>query len=468
MRSAQTILDELLADARTAASYLNWSPKTPQSDILAAVSSEISRQDVLLDYVKLLTTLDGYVTLDTDTDMRSKLMSVLDISEDELSEMLKADLDEFASIYNKTRKLGFKTLGSINMVFTTFDPVTIAVGQEFTNLTNNKIYVLKDVIQTVTPVLVTSTSVNTITAILEAKEIGSNYNIIAGSYFAPSVAISNFSYATNPVAWGNGEDEETNSAFVERIKESRASSGVGSPSYFTGLMTDDARVFDCWINSKEEQGFERPWGVDLWVYARETPVSVNETVTQSTQVLTTAPLVEDAGVSDVTVVPDTGWFRQSVLAVNTAIGQTVGSVVTYTCDQTIQDLQRKIDDVIQWIIGARSMVLVKKAKRVNVDVTYKAYFLPGYTTSTVKTNIANNLLLFFTGGTTTYGKIFERKLLGEDIDKSDVMNVILDTEGVDRIDIPTFEVVRHDGVYESDPLRIDDFEYASCGVVTAS
>ena len=74
----------------------------------------------------------------------------------------------------------------------------------------------------------------------------------------------------------------------------------------------------------------------------------------------------------------------------------------YYIDDTIRSLQLKVEDQDNWILGGRRIVLVKKAQKTKIDISFRLYTTFGSVLSTVKSAISNNLLYFFIGGTTGY------------------------------------------------------------------
>lgn len=463
MRSSDEIVSDLIASGKSVAPYLNWCPKSVQGDMISIVASEFSRAYTVSEYVKKLSRLDGYTELDNDESLRSLLMTALNLTEVELNALLKSDLDNFASMWTYIRKPAMPASGAVVLSFSTnSSQITITKGSRFQNVTTLKYYTLRDSVTGVTPVMAAGETDFKIYVMLESEDDGTAGNVIAGSTFRSVSSIINFITSTNPLAFDNGIDEETNTEFVTRIKLSRTSKGVGSKSYIRSLMLSDARVFSVWLNAKGEQWFERPWGIDIWVQAAQTATASTSLVGTSL-VLEHAPLISSVGA----VVVDVGWYRNSTFEVNRA----VAPAITYYYDSTIRDLQGMIEDADNWLLGGQSLCLVKMAKQVAIDVNAKVFYI--YSTDptfkdTVDANIAANLLLFFTGGRSSYGKKFSRKLLGVDIDKSDILNVILDTDGVDRVELTGtngFSCYRHDGLYLTDPITILPYEYSSLGTI---
>lgn len=464
MRSSEQILTDLLTTGNSVAPYLNFIPKTPQGDLLAITTTEFSRAYAVADYIKDLSRLSGYVDLDTNTTLRSQLMTALNLTEDELNALLISDLDNFSAMWNITRNQALPATGMIEVHLTSSTPVTILSNTRFKNLVTGNYYTSLDDVTAYTPTIPTNGSDYVVRVMVECELDGVDGNVIAGSSFIPVIDIANFTQATNPSAFDDGVDTESNTDFVSRIMTLRISSGVGSKSYVTSLMLSDARVFSVWLNAKGEQYFSRPWGVDVWIQGVETIKTVD--ASGSIAPLLFVPFVSAESFA---VNSDTGWYARSAFEVVTP---TVAAGV-YTYDQTIRDLQMMVEDADNWLIGGQTLCIVKKGYKIPINMFVKIYFVYGLTNdekATVVTNIQENLLLFYTGGDSSYGTSFIRKLLGVDIDKSDLLNVVLNTDGVDRAELTgtnAFSAVRSDGEYPtSDPIPILPYEYASLGTMT--
>jgi hypothetical protein len=80
---------------------------------------------------------------------------------------------------------------------------------------------------------------------------------------------------------------------------------------------------------------------------------------------------------------------------------------------------------------------------------------------TVQDSIISNLEAFFNGGTTSFGKQYSRKGIGDDISHSDISNIILRTEGVVSFDFDTFYVLNTLTGDRNDPTVVLDNQFAT-------
>lgn len=445
VRTSSDILNDLIVAGKAANDARSWVARSPESDILTAVTSEFARQYATLDYVRYLTRLGGYVDLQNDTGLRDVLMTIWDVTEDELDEIFKTDLDNYAEIWNTTRTPGVKARGPMKMIFANDNPVSIAQGTMFYSSARRKEYLTTETILNQAPILENGQYV--LRVMIEHRTIGADGNIAVGSSMIPEVSVSGLIQSTIPVTIENGSDEETNQEFVNRIRILRRSRGVGSRAFLTNLMLSDSRVYDIWLNAKGDIDFERPLGIDVWVYAQETATSTSDTVKSSYgYVFETQPLIyENALITNggLNLSKDTGYYSKSVDAVDAVNGGAIASTVQYYYDKTIRDLQLAVEDMDNWLLGGRRLVLVKKAYPIKFNIGMKVYYDFGATVADVKQNIQNNLLYFFVGGTTSYGEKFDRKGLGVTVDKSDLTYVVRATDGVDRVDLENFNVTMY-------------------------
>lgn len=133
--------------------------------------------------------------------------------------------------------------------------------------------------------------------------------------------------------------------------------------------------------------------------------------------------------------------------------------VIYAYDKSPYKLQAIFDDVNSRMTGPAP--LVRKAVEVPLRVIAELTVSFGYVASEVQDVVTDNINVFFNGGTTSYGKQFARKEIGEDIAHSDIAKVILQTEGVATYDTDTFYVVNTLNADTNDPTDLKPNEYAT-------
>lgn len=110
--------------------------------------------------------------------------------------------------------------------------------------------------------------------------------------------------------------------------------------------------------------------------------------------------------------------------------------VVYSYDKMFKNLQTLMLNYENYIIGAD--LLFKRGREVPVDIYVEPVLFNGFNETTVKENIVINLRRFFEGGVDLNGVQRYSYKLGQTLDLSDIINVIIDTGGVDYINVETF------------------------------
>lgn len=123
---------------------------------------------------------------------------------------------------------------------------------------------------------------------------------------------------------------------------------------------------------------------------------------------------------------------------NTSLPDDSLTKITYYYDKTFKNLQNLLLNYDNTVIGAD--ILIKKGTESAVDIYVEPTLFNGENIETVKANITTNLRRYFEGGVDLNGVQRYSYKLGQTLDKSDVANVIIDTAGVDYIDLDTFEI----------------------------
>jgi hypothetical protein len=465
-RSSTDILTDLIAKAQEIRPDWSWSPNSPEADLVTVPTSEFARANAIADYVRYLTNLYGYEELQTNTALRKTLMEIWEINETELDSFLQDDLDNFSEHDGVTRNGGSKAKVPVNLMFSNNNQVTIALGIKFISAVRRMEYLTIEPLTNKTPILISGNYI--LRCFVECTVIGNDGNITAGSVMQPVTKVSNLIRAEVAVNIDNGQDKESNLDFVQRIRLARISKGVGSRTWLRNLLLSDDRVYDVYLNAHGDTGFERVQGIDAWVHAQETPRSVSEVVKRTRYYnLEVKPLIDESSIitGGYILVNDRNGYERSVESLDYVDGPT-GNIQYYT-DDTIRSLQLVVEDLKYWLLGGRRLVLVKKGKKTKIDFRIKLYLNFGSDLSTVKNAIENNLLCYFAGGTTSYGTKFSRVTLDQNPDKTDLLNIILNTEGVDRIDLNSFRAIRSDGLYSTvDPIPISFSEFSALGSIT--
>ncbi len=138
--------------------------------------------------------------------------------------------------------------------------------------------------------------------------------------------------------------------------------------------------------------------------------------------------------------------------------------ITYSYNETIQDLQTLIDDPENKIITAD--VLVKEAIKVTIDVEADVNLDDDYkATPNTETQTTNNII----SAITNYINNFK---MGTKLEKSDIIQIAHNVEGVDNVIVSSVKLTRSiNPVYGIEPTEIENTtasanEYLSTGTVT--
>ena len=258
--------------------------------------------------------------------------------------------------------------------------------------------------------------------------------------------------------------EETGLQYINRIESTLNSQSISSTNNLKNFLLSRSDVYDVNIilpnttwyyidpdtyetESNPRLAYTRQQGIDVWVYNVEDLQTVM--VTSGTTICNNKPLYKDSDhITQEYPIPSINNYARSIFSNDTIDG----TLTEYTYDYTIKDLQLYLENASNWEWGASPQVLVKKVFQIPVDITIdKLYTLAGYTPSSVETDIRYNLNVYFAGGVTTYDEEFLQKKIAERIDGSDILQIILNTPGVDSLNVSSFVIKRQaPDIYTSD------------------
>lgn len=279
---------------------------------------------------------------------------------------------------------------------------------------------------------------------------GAAGNVSAGTINSIISVVSNISgvYNANPTT--NGQDRESDSAFVLRIKSAITGNNVGTINgYFklatTNVNVRDAKIVDSTdttISKRAEAGVidilvngsvptQPP--VETYTYTTGAPYYIPEKqplnmASSGSFVLTgsvTGALVQGVHYS---VTQDRSVYGGSVRAsdrFNFLAGLTNGELITftYTYNSLIEDIQNLVDTDTNKITNADVLVRAARARLINITATIR--ILPGFTATSVSNDVITNV--------TTFINSYH---VGQEVQQSDVINAIIDTTGVDDVLVP--------------------------------
>lgn len=275
-------------------------------------------------------------------------------------------------------------------------------------------------------------------------------NVSAGIINSVISSIPNISgvYNVNPTT--NGQDRESDGAFTLRIKNVIAGNNVGTiDGYFrlvtTNVNVRDAKIIDSTnttVTKRAEAGVvdvlinglvaSQP-PVETYTYTTGSPYYIpskqplNYAFSGSFSLVGSVTGVLTQGVN-YSVTQDHSVYGGSVKAADrfTFIsGLTNGELIMfiYTYNSLIEDIQNLIDTDTNKSVNADILVRAARARLINVTATISV--LPGYTASAVSSDVVTNIVTFLN----SYH-------VGQEVQQSDVINVIVDTTGVDDVLVP--------------------------------
>jgi hypothetical protein len=417
---------------------------------------------------------------------------------DDVNALISSRLDAYVSDWGLTRNPGNFATATMRIFLVDATPVSWSSSSTFTSSTGAT-YNASSTVSNVVPNLSATLGQYYVDIPITASASGSASNATAGAIRTMSPKPATFSYCTNTVAATGGSDQETDLDLINRASDvwsKRVNGSIGAlerladvQTYVSDFVALDAdnetdkvylgSVCDIWT----QFGTANSTMVEEFVYwpgqSNNTTEEQFDFVLQNQPLdssflplvyrydLATGLIETQVDPSYISLIKDTNTYQGSVKAMDTLHINMIHNTATYQRklrvlylrDQNPQTLQNVFDDADNRMIGPK--VLVKNAVNVPIRVIAVVKVSFGYDTTTVQNNITANIETFFNGGTTTYGKQFAKKKIGEDINHTDIGTVILRTEGVVSYDANSFYVVNTLTGDLRDPLSIKVNEYAT-------
>ncbi len=487
MKTIEEVLQDFLNYARSVKPDGNWAPHSPLSDLVISIPvQETWKLWIVADYVRRIQTFRGFQSLLQDGTLLSNLASALGITSTEVSQLVSSDLDNLAVDWGFSRKTAQAAYGTVRVYFSEHGTYSIPAGTSF--MTSNGVIfaTLHDVVNWNTETLDGKPAIDVTVRCTTTGTVGN----VGPRRITTSVdTIPDSTGVTNPYGMTGGTDEEDNSDFVSRIVDWLTSTSTGSTTWLQSLVfqleqVKQAKVITC--READNEKFSRGYGADIWVVVSEEPVLTTESLNsnESTHYALQQPVIENLSLSTL----PSGWTFSRNYPVNYLTGEKnvyalsvfgsdiftgtpgVSPTISYYYDRAIERIQTVISKPDYWFLGGESLVIVRKAipRRVNI-LNVDIWLSNGYEASDVEPVILNDLNVFFAGGTTQEGRRYQMFEIGQPVDHSDILEVILEVEGVDRVNIDTFSVELESTSYDSpssvDPLPLKFFEYPVLGSV---
>jgi uncharacterized phage protein gp47/JayE len=407
---------------------------------LSRISSFLSDK---IDFARTEQTLDSILALIEDTTTLNSLAT--DLGEDVASLTLKLTncIDDVASNFGLTRRPAAQSRGSVLLLRASDPqnvlPITVPMGRIMSAPSLNQDYrVSTTVIITsmaydaaramfVSSIPVESVAVG-IATIAAAEEISKIVDVIVG---IDGVANS------DPVT--GGRDIESDRELVARVKTSLSANNIGTKSGYTNLILSLDNVKGVTVVGAGDPLMTRDLGdggsIDIYV-TDPIPTIINETAIPAQVdgagpyyfIPSRQPIINDVNTVSpppTAIVQDTSVYGGSIKGKDKIqySSDPTGLIIQYQTNGLIEQVDEFIKDASRMVLGAD--ILIKEAETVLVDVIGTLVVLSGYSGSLVKTNVENAI-----------NQHISILTIGESLDQSDIIKIVAEIAGVDRIKLP--------------------------------
>ncbi len=257
-------------------------------------------------------------------------------------------------------------------------------------------------------------------------------------------SLTSIDHADNPSAFNNGKDEQSDESLREYIVSS-ASGGVGTEGGYRSLILKNYNVKDVQVISynNSDAFLNKVNGTgNIFIYSNNNMVKTEFRVGERVIYFSRLPILEVYSVkkngvllsaSDYVVSIDRvsmyrGSYRElsNVSISNTIpISSTDNIEVSYLYNEDVGNMQSFIDLPDNKIVG--SEIYVKMALPIRIKIGFKMFILPGYDYATLRDSVISRI-----------NNYISNLKLGATIQKSDIVNVIYDINGVDSVDLDSF------------------------------
>lgn len=315
---------------------------------------------------------------------------------------------------------------------------------------------------------------------VEAVNGGDSGNVGAGTIATITQAVSGIDGVYNSFTTTGGFNTETGSQLQARLSTVLSGLALGTVGGLSDFVSTQDNVEDVLVISHGQTGRNDIGSVDVYVKGKTFRSFTDEFISISNPypdfVFTKQPIIPTANISisssvsgvlvpsSFQIIKDSGVFGGSTIGQDTlhwltAIGPSSGSVIAaYQYNGLIEDLQSALSNQNKNLVN--SDTLIKWATEIPIDVTLSIRLLSGNSSDDVipLVTIAIDNFLNSLG-------------IGEEIQQSDVINVVLQVSGIDEILIPLTKFQSSDGLITENAfnnLTIPQTSYASAGTITVN
>ena len=316
---------------------------------------------------------------------------------------------------------------------------------------------------------------------VESADTGSQTRVSTHTIVNINGSVANIDGVDNLVLAEGGRDDETNVAMASRIK-AKITNNIGTEGGYEALVGSQPGVDSVYVATAGDTFMLRDENfggkVDIYVKGSDSTSATDNIVYagQASMVLEHQPAKSVSSVigsiaSNLTytfATPTDYIFTEDASSVYTGSEDAQGRVewesgvkpdsattvhVLYTYNALPGTLQNVIDDSSNHIVNAD--VLVKEASSVAIDVTATIAVLPSYS----KSSVANSVRIAVEDALDSYD-------LGEDVEASDILAVMIAVTGVDRVNLPLAKFAKSTEDMVSNVITIDGLNYAVAGTIS--
>jgi hypothetical protein len=478
------LLDSRLSGVRTEAGE-------PIVDLVDSVAVEQYYANVQIEYLRRINSVAGWQALVVDTTFQTDLAEALGLSmtsldptlartlsvpptiTTDLDAVLWADLTKFADSAGRPRKDATYASGTLRVYLPNNNPVVLLRGAVVRSNRSKLLYETITDLVGVTPGLDLDSNKYYVDVAIQCRQAGILGNASRGTVNTISSGFGSISAVTNLTALEGGADAETNEALLTALAAG-GGADVNTANGLRNFIMSQAGVIDALVTGSGSSLMTRAAGgaVDVWAVGAtlrtissivrvlvegETVVLPIQPVRTISSVTAGSPLSE--GNSFVSVL-DTGEYAGSTKARTSITWKSVATggpaagtdvTVTYTYNDLVRDLQRSLDDDPDRNVPS-SDILVREATRASIFVELRVVPYPGVPQATAEDAVSQAI-----------SDLIDNKLLGQDLDYSDVLIAAGEAEidnvkAIDRID--DLRIGKTETAISTSNLVIADNQYA--------
>jgi len=288
----------------------------------------------------------------------------------------------------------------------------------------------------------------------------------------------------NAVASSGGMDRESTLSLAVRLSRSLAGSNLGTSDGYLLLMVSQDGVEDALVVGNGDSLRDQLGAVDIYVKGKKSAsftdtfvivqgtVAFNLTPAKQPIIIDGAATLTDSVLGVLT--PVTGWeFVRDVSIVGGSIkaedvcrvlatyptpGNISTLVLTYEYNQLIEELQATINKSYNHIHNSNVLVLWAKEIAINISLNIKVLTDKGFAFSDVQTAVNDAVTSFLSD-----------YKIAQEVQQADIARVILNTPGVDDVQLPFTTFQSSDGTVTRNSfgnLTIPIRSYATAGTIT--